>query len=181
MALLLFAHPYPDRSRANRALLNAVEGLPGLKLRSLYDLYPDFAIDVAAEQDALLSADPIVWQHPMYWYSVPSLLKHWFDRVLTRGWAYGEGGRALHGKRCQWVVTTGGDTEAFSAGGIHGHGFEEFVPVVKQTARFCGMRWEQPLVVHDAHKLDTSALQAAGARYRETLRALMTLSSGSAP
>ena len=43
----------------------------------------------------------IVLQHPLYWYSVPGLLKHWFDKVLARGFAYGAGGRELVGKR--WV------------------------------------------------------------------------------
>src|SRR5262245_51490007 len=112
MALLVYAHPYPLRSRANRALLAALEGLPQLEVRSLYDLYPDFGIDIGTEQRALLRAELVIWQHPMYWYSVPGLLKHWFDKVLARGWAYGEGGTALRGKTCLWVTTTGGDEHA---------------------------------------------------------------------
>ena len=102
--LLVFAHPYPDRSRANRLLLEAADGIAHVKVRSLYDLYPTFDIDVRAEQEALRPAQIVVWQHPMYWYSVPSLLKHWFDKVLVRGFAYGQGGNALWGKRCFWVV-----------------------------------------------------------------------------
>src|SRR5687768_2477921 len=127
MVVLVFAHPYPNRSRANRRLLKEVRDLTGVEVRSLYDLYPDFGIDVEAEQAALLRADIVVWQHPLYWYSVPGLLKLWFDKVLARGWAYGEGGTALHGKRCLWVTTTGGDTEAFESSGIHAHSFEAFV------------------------------------------------------
>src|SRR4051812_38515621 len=111
---LVFAHPYPNRSRANRVLLAAVRDLPGVEVHSLYDLYPDFSIDVEAEQDALKRARLIVWQHPLYWYSVPGLMKHWFDKVLARGWAYGEGGTALVGKTCLWVTTSGGDEAAFS-------------------------------------------------------------------
>jgi len=90
MLVLVYAHPYPNRSRANRLLIEAVRDLPDLELRSLYDLYPDFDIDVEAEQRALAAASAVVWQHPLHWYSVPSLLKHWFDKVLARGWAYGE-------------------------------------------------------------------------------------------
>ena len=52
MLLLVFAHPYPDRSRANQALLEAVRGLAGVEVRSLYDLYPGFDID--AVLDAIL-------------------------------------------------------------------------------------------------------------------------------
>src|SRR5688572_14060703 len=90
--LLIYAHPYPDRSIANRKLLEAVDGLQGVAIRSLYDLYPTFDIDVSSEQKALRGAQVVVLQHPMYWYSVPSLLKHWFDKVLARGFAYGQGG-----------------------------------------------------------------------------------------
>ncbi|HEX4353552.1 MAG TPA: NAD(P)H-dependent oxidoreductase, partial [Polyangiales bacterium] len=68
---LVYAHPYPHRSRANHLMLAAVRDLPGLEIRSLYDLYPDFSIDVDAEQEALLRARIVVWQHPTYWYSVP--------------------------------------------------------------------------------------------------------------
>ena len=57
--------------------------------------------------------------HPVFWYRVPALLKHWFDKVLAYGWAYGEGGTALHGKHCLWVPTTGGDERDFAPSGIH--------------------------------------------------------------
>ncbi len=167
--VLIFAHPYPDRSVANRQLLEAVEDLDAVKVRSLYDLYPTFDIDVSAEQALLTQAKVVVFQHPMYWYSVPSLLKHWFDKVLLRGFAYGNGGTALWGKRCLWVVTTGGDEEAFGAQGMHRRPFREFSPVVEQTALFCGMTWEEPLVIYGAHRVPTSELAGAAKGYRERL------------
>jgi glutathione-regulated potassium-efflux system ancillary protein KefF len=170
--LVVFAHPYPNRSRANRAALGAVRDLPDLEVRSLYDLYPDFAIDVEAEQEALQRAEVVVWQHPMYWYSVPALLKHWFDKVLSRGWAYGEGGTALRGKRCLWVTSTGAGPDAFSAGGMHAFPFEAFVPAVQQTARFCGMLWEEPLVLHAAHHVAAAELDGHVQQYRARLQAL---------
>jgi glutathione-regulated potassium-efflux system ancillary protein KefF len=167
--LMIFAHPYPDRSIANRKLLEAVEGLDGVSIRSLYDMYPMFDIDVSAEQAALRQASVLVLQHPMYWYSVPSLLKHWFDKVLARGFAYGQGGEALWGKRCFWVVTTGGDEQAFGSHGMHNRPFQEFSPVIEQTALFCGMRWEEPLVVYGAHRLSESELGLAAHAYRDRI------------
>ncbi|MFT3925021.1 MAG: glutathione-regulated potassium-efflux system oxidoreductase KefF [Myxococcales bacterium] len=172
MIALIYAHPYPDRSRANRALLSAVAGLPDLEVRSLYDLYPDFAIDVESEQELLLRAELIVWQHPFYWYSVPALMKHWFDKVLARGWAYGEDGNALKGKTCLWVTTTGGDEDAFSPAGMHAFPFGAFVPPVEQTARFCQMHWAPPLVLHGAHRVSNVELTAAAERYREMVSML---------
>lgn len=173
MLVLVFAHPYPDRSRANLRLLDAVRDLDGVDVRSLYDKYPDFDIDVEAEQAALERARVVVWQHPIYWYTVPGLLKHWFDKVLVRGFAYGEGGVALRGKRCQWVATTGGEPSAFTPTGIHGHPFVEFEPVVEQTARFCGMHWEPPLIVHGAHHVSDRTLDRAASDYRNRLLNLM--------
>jgi glutathione-regulated potassium-efflux system ancillary protein KefF len=178
MILVLQAHPYPDRSRANRALGRAIEGLPGVEIRSLYDRYPDFSIDVEDEQRALSACSVVVWQHPLYWYTAPALLKLWFEKVLALGWAYGHGGRALAGKRCLWVTTTGAGAEAYTPAGMHAHAFEAFVPVMRQTAQFCGMIWLDPMVLHDAHRIDAAELEAAGARYRARLEALLAEGAG---
>lgn len=169
MILILHAHPHPRRSIAGRALLEAVSDLDRVTVRSLYDLYPDFAIDTAAEHAQLAAARLIVWQHPLYWYGVPALMKLWWEEVLLRGWAYGEGGTALRGKDCLWVTTTGALAEAYSEQGAHGHAFEAFVPAVRQTARFCGMAWLDPIVVHGAHRSSTETLRGHAARYRERL------------
>lgn len=163
---LVYAHPYPNRSRAGRKLLSAVRGLEGLRICSLYERYPDFSIDVAREQERLLQADLIVWQHPVYWYGPPPLLSLWFEKVLARGWAYGHGGNALHGKACLWVPTTGGDVDAYREGGMHGHPFETFIPPIEQTARFCGMRWLSPLIVHGAHRATDTELDRHALLYR---------------
>jgi glutathione-regulated potassium-efflux system ancillary protein KefF len=172
MLLVVFAHPYPERSRANLALLEGVRGMRDLELRSLYDLYPDFDIDVSAEQEALTRAQVVVWQHPIYWYAPPGLLKHWFDKVLLRGWAYGEGGNALRGKRCLWVTTTGGEPAAYGPGGMHRLPFPDFVPPIEQTARFCQMSWEEPLILHGSHKQSDDALRDVARQYRERLERL---------
>jgi glutathione-regulated potassium-efflux system ancillary protein KefF len=179
--LLILAHPYPDRSIANAQLLEAVRDLQGVQVRSLYDLYPTFDIDVSAEQSALREAAVVVWQHPLYWYSVPSLLKLWFEKVLARGFAYGPDGDALRGKRCLWVVTTGGDEQAFGAHGMHGRPLHEFMPAVEQTALFCGMHWEEPMFVYGAHRLPPGELALAARGYRERLSALASAPREPAP
>jgi glutathione-regulated potassium-efflux system ancillary protein KefF len=169
--LVVHAHPYPRRSRACAALLAAIGPLHATEVRSLYERYPDFDVDAASEQEALARAGLVVWLHPMYWYGPPALLKHWLDTVLVRGWAYGEGGGALAGKDCLWAVTTGGDEQAFSPAGRHAHEFAAFVPPVEQTARYCGMRWLEPHVVHGAHAIPDEALDAQAAAFRARLEA----------
>jgi len=166
MIVVVLAHPYPDRSFANLVLARALDGLENVAVRSLYDLYPDLAIDGAAERQALEAASVVVWQHPIYWYSTPALMKLWFEKVLTAGWAWGPGGDALRGKRCLWVATTGGDDIDYSPAGIHGQSFDTFVPAVRQTAEFCGMIWLEPIIIHAARQLDVAELEVLGAHYR---------------
>lgn len=170
---LVYAHPYPEHSVANRALIGALDGLPGLRLASLYDLYPDWAIDVDAEQDALARARVLVWQHPLHWYGCTPMLKLWLDKVLTFGWAFGPGGTALHGKTCLWVVTTGGDERSYAEHGLHGHPFEAFTSPMRQTAALCGMRFAEPFVLHGAHRRSPAALGAMATAYRERLVRLL--------
>jgi glutathione-regulated potassium-efflux system ancillary protein KefF len=168
---LIYAHPHPSRSRANRALLDAARSVAGVTVRSLYDTYPDFTIDIDAERRLLTQADLIVWQHPIMWYTAPALLKLWFDTVLAHGWAYGEGGTALAGKACLWVTTTGAPPDGYTPDGIHRHSFDAFAPVMEMTARFCGMRWLPPIIVHGAHRIDDAELRAHADRYRAALQA----------
>jgi glutathione-regulated potassium-efflux system ancillary protein KefF len=167
--LILYAHPRPRRSIAGRALLDAVSDLEGVTVHSLYDVYPDFAIDSAAERERLGEARLVVWQHPLYWYGVPALLKLWWEEVLVRGWAYGDDAGALRGKDCLWVTTTGALPDAYSESGVHGHPFEAYVPAIRQTARFCGMNWLDPIVVHGAHRTQADALRAQALHYRARL------------
>lgn len=178
MIYIVFAHPYPSQSRANRTLLEAVSDLAGVEVCSLYDRYPDFDIDVAAEQAALSRAQLIVWMHPLFWYSVPGLMKHWFDKVLTFGWAFGDGGAALRGKDCLWVTTTGGSAETYSAAGIHQRPFGEFVKPVQETASFCGMNWQSPLVVHGAHDIEGAALAERARQLRKRLEEWLATHGG---
>jgi glutathione-regulated potassium-efflux system ancillary protein KefF len=169
MILVILAHPYPRRSRACAALLEAVRNMRELEVRSLYDLYPDYDVDRAAEQSALERARLVVWLHPLFWYTVPALMKHWMDDVLVRGFAYGPEGSRLAGKDLLWVPTTGGDDAAYSAAGRHKHAFSAFMPGIEQTARYCGMNWLEPMVLLGAHEIPDEALRDAGLRLRARL------------
>ena len=170
MILVVYGHPYPSRSRGCAALLEAVRRVPEVEVRSLYDLYPDFDIDAAAEQAALDRAAAVVWLAPLHWYSVPSLMKHWIDKVLMDGYAFGAGGDRLAGKPCLWATTTGGGE--YAPGGEHDHRFEEFAPPIEMTARYCGMRWLEPFAVHGVAQLSNDELAQRARELRERLEAL---------
>jgi glutathione-regulated potassium-efflux system ancillary protein KefF len=170
MILVIHAHPYPHQSRGTAALLASLQGRAGTEVRRLYELYPDFDIDVLAEQDALRRATTVVLLHPLYWYSVPALMKHWFDQVLLTRFAHGDQGTQLHGKACLWATVSGrGD---YVPGGVHTHAFDAFAAPIEATVRYCGMRWLPPFVLHDPNRLDDAALRDAAGGFRARIDAL---------
>ena len=96
--LINFAHPARSRSKINKALRAAVEDLENITFNDLYATYPDFLIDIEREQYLCEGHDVIVFQHPLYWYSTPAIVKEWFDLVLEHGWACGSQAKALEGE-----------------------------------------------------------------------------------
>ncbi|WP_426033014.1 NAD(P)H-dependent oxidoreductase [Caulobacter sp. DWP3-1-3b2] len=172
--LLTLAHPALERSRANRALAKAAKGLGGVTLHDLYETYPDFAIDIEAEQEKLLAHDVIALQFPLYWYSTPALLKEWLDLVWLHGFAYGIDGNALAGKRMFVACTTGGAAKAYHAHGYNRFTLDEYLRPLEQTAYLCGMVWETPFVVHGAAVKNDEDLKAEAANYRARIASLIT-------
>ncbi len=146
--VILVFHPVLHKSRVNRVLLNAVEGLEGVSIRYIYDLYPDYQIDIKAEQEVLLNHDIIVWQHPLYWYSSPSLLKEWLDLVLEHGFAYGKSGRALEGKSILSAITSGGRRDAYGSEKGLKFSIRDLLAPFEQTVNLCRMRYLPPFVTH---------------------------------
>lgn len=162
--LLLHAHPAPHKSHANRLLLEAARRVEGVTVHRLYEVYPDYLIDVPVEQRLLEEHDVIVLMHPFYWYSAPSLVKEWLDLVLQHGWAYGEGGHALKGKLLLQAVTCGGSLEVYCSAGRHGHTVRDFLLPFEQTARLCGMTYLAPFIVHGVGSLLEDGQMAAHTR-----------------
>ncbi|GMM54385.1 hypothetical protein DAKH74_010010 [Maudiozyma humilis] len=88
--------------------------------------------DVVAEQEKLAWADTVILQFPLWWFSMPAILKGWVDRVFACGYAYGVGPHdethygyrygegVMEGKRAFCIVTTGGSADHYSTRGING-------------------------------------------------------------
>lgn len=150
-------------------MIAAARALPDVTVSELYELYPDFVIDIGREQALMAQAELVVLQHPVQWYGMPSLQKEWLDQVLEEGWAYGRNGTALAGKHFLLAATTGGRLQAYSESGEHGYPFEAFLPPYRQTAVLCGMRWLEPLVLHGARQASDAEVAAHVERYRDLL------------
>ncbi|RLD49728.1 MAG: NAD(P)H oxidoreductase [Bacteroidetes bacterium] len=170
--LILFFHPLAHKSRVNRVLINSVKEMEGITIKNMYDLYPDFHIDVKAEQRDLLNHDLIIWQHPFYWYSSPSLLKEWIDLVLVHGFAYGREGKALAGKQIMTAITTGGRNEAYIPEDGKRYSVPQLLAPFEQTVHLCRMNYLPPFVVHGTHLLEERDILEAGSNYRKVIQML---------
>jgi glutathione-regulated potassium-efflux system ancillary protein KefG len=171
--LIQFAHPALQNSRVNRRLITAVRNLENVTLNDLYEEYPDFSVNVRREQQLLMSHDIIVFQHPLYWYSCPALLKEWEDLVLQYGFAYGAQGTKLNGKWALTAITTGGPTSAYQRDGSNYFTIRELLRPFEQTVRFCGMVYLPPFVISGTLALKNED-QIAGyvALYRRAVESL---------
>ena len=171
--LVIAAHPQLEHSRATRALMEAAARLPAghVEVRDLYALYPDYLIDVAAEQQRLAAAELLVWLHPVHWYSMPPLLKLWLDEVFAFGWAYGPGGRALEGKALWLAASTGGPESSYRPDGYNRYFFDAFLHPYEQTAALTHLRWLPPLLLHGAHRASEAEIAAHAALFAERLAA----------
>ena len=166
---VLAAHPNWRESRVNRRLVEQARGLAGVQVRDLYASYPDYDIDIAAEQASVDQAQMLVLLHPIQWYSMPALMKLWLDEVLSYGWAYGRSGTALHGKDLWLVATTGGPETSYHPQGYNRYFFDAFLPPYEQTAYLCGMRFLPPLLLHGAHRAAPEDIESHVQVFRQRL------------
>lgn len=172
-ALVVFADPSLHRSRISRRVADAVAGLRGVRVQDLYQLYPDFYIDVRRERELLKAAPLVVFVFQLRWYAMPALLKEWFDGVFKPAWADGKPGR-LAGKRACAVVACAGSAHDYRPGGLHGRPLEDYLAPLEQSAIACGMDWLAPHVFYEADALEDSA---AG-RHADELSALLARLAG---
>lgn len=171
--LILFAHPRYENSTVQQRLVHAAQNTQGVTFRDLYEIYPDFDIDIKQEQQLLAAHDMLVLQHPFYWYSSPPMIKQWIDLVLEHGWAYGKNGKALTGKKMFNAVSTGGTREAYQPGGFNRFTVSQFLTPFEQTARLCNMDYLPPFVVHGTHRATHEDIETAGRLYRNLLEGLV--------
>ena len=172
--LIYMFHPDPARSRANAALARAADTLPGVEVVDMQAECMDPANpygDGAAEAARLLTADRIVLQFPLQWYSTPPLLKAWQDAVLTRMFyiRYEAEGRRLEGTPLMIAATAGNLPEAYRPGGANLFAMTELFAPLRATAHRCRLDWAEPFLLYRAGDLTPEQLEQAGARYAATL------------
>ena len=146
--LIISGHPDLNASYTNTVILEQIQSnLSDVEVRRLDNLYPDYRIDVVAEQQAMLAADVIVLQ----FYSigtVPALMKKWIDDVFSFNFAYGPEGDKLKGKDFILSFTVGGPAESYDPLGYNHFTVEQMIHPLQQTAYLAGMNYCQPIYTH---------------------------------
>ncbi|ROM28678.1 NAD(P)H dehydrogenase [Pseudomonas protegens] len=150
-------------------LVYALEQRLGVKNQSI-------AADIQAELDKLLWADLLILNFPVFWFSVPAMLKGWIDRVLVSGVCYGgkrfydQGG--LAGKKALVTLTLGGREHMFGEGAIHGPLQDMLRPLLRGTLAYVGYDVLEPFVAWHVPYISQEAREAFLHSYRQRLQHL---------
>jgi NAD(P)H dehydrogenase (quinone) len=121
-----------------------------------------FSPDILAEIQKLRAADLVLFATPIWWFSVPAVLKGWFDRVLAMGVAW-DGGKIyedglMRGKQAMVIASAGGPAEYYHEHGRHRASPVQILhPINHGTLAFCGMDVHEPFVALNVLGMDTSA------------------------
>lgn len=121
---------------------------------------------VRAHLDRLLAADLLVLSFPMWWFSLPAILKGWVDRVFAMGAVFGgEYGlfddAALVGKRAMLLFTTGGPSESFQPGGAFGSMDDFLFHIHRGMLEFVGYQVLDPVVTYGPARMTGQERAAA--------------------
>lgn len=142
--------------------------------------------DIAAEQEKLRWADTVILQFPLWWFTMPAILKGWFERVYAYGFAYGVGEHSdarwgdrygegnLAGKRAMLVVTTGGWESHYSARGINGPIDDLLFPIHHGVLHYPGFDVLPPYLVYRTSRVDAQRYAQIEQELGERLDSLQT-------
>ena len=142
--------------------------------------------DVKAEIDKLRWADVLILQFPLWWFTMPAILKGWVDRVFAYGFAYGVGEHSdtrwgdrygegtLAGKRAMLIVTAGGSEEHYTMRGVNGPIDDLLFPINHGILYYPGYDVLPPFVAYRADRLDHVVFEQMAERLRERMRTLAT-------
>ncbi len=170
--LVVLAHDDMKISRVNKRLVQELESCDNIEVRDIKALYPDYKIDIEAEQEAIKKADKVVFQFPMFWFNAPSILKEWMDKVYSLGFAFdvtqdGYQRRELDGREFMLAVSMGGHEAAYD--GDYKSVDECLTPYI-YTAKFCGMKVVEPFYTYRAmQNLSDEKLEALAPQFKEAI------------
>jgi NAD(P)H dehydrogenase (quinone) len=132
-----------------------------------------FSLEIKGQMEKVRKADLIIFQFPLWWSSVPAILKGWFDRVLALGFAWDFGKTydlgLLKGKKALLAVTTGGTGSSYGPDGISGDIRDVLFPINHGTLYFCGMEVFEPFVAFAVFQVSNDTRKRYLEEYRQVL------------
>ncbi|QLL70914.1 NAD(P)H-dependent oxidoreductase [Lactobacillus sp. 3B(2020)] len=124
--------------------------------------------DIATEQQLIWQAERLILQFPLYWYSVPALMKQWLDEVFDEE-LLGPHHDRLVKKELGVVVSLGRPIREFQSGQRQAFTIDEYLRPLQGLALATKMKWLSPLVVSQfAYQSDT-ARQKLAVAYQQYL------------
>ncbi|MGG3124099.1 NAD(P)H-dependent oxidoreductase [Priestia megaterium] len=141
-----------------------------------------FSDDIQEEQEKLRWADFVIFQFPLWWYSVPAILKGWFDRVFASGFVYGKDiGRydkgGLKGRKAMLSTTTGSPEYAYTPYGMDGDIHEKILYHINHgMLYFAGLEPVEPFIAWTPAR-DEENRQRYLSEYRSRLHRLSEIPS----
>lgn len=133
-----------------------------------------FTEDITKEMDKIQWADFIIFNFPLWWFSVPAILKGWVDRVFAMGFAYG-GGKGVYengifkGKKGMLTLTTGGPESTYVHNGRNGDLDNILFHINHGMLYFIGLEVLRPFVVFSPVRLTDEERTAQLERYKQHL------------
>lgn len=132
-----------------------------------------FTPELKAEMDKLAWADMVIFQFPLWWFSLPAILKGWVDRVFAMGFAYGmaqsyESG-VFRGKRGMLSFTTGGPARAYLSSARNGNMDDLILHIQRGMLYFVGMEVLPPFIAYGASRCTPEERAAYLEAYRQRL------------
>jgi NAD(P)H dehydrogenase (quinone) len=121
-----------------------------------------FSPDIIGEIQKVQTAELILFVTPIWWFSVPAIMKGWFDRVLAMGVAW-DGGKIyenglLRDKQAMIIAAAGGPAEYYKPDGKHKATASQILhPINHGTLAFCGLNVHEPYVALNVLGLDSAA------------------------
>jgi NAD(P)H dehydrogenase (quinone) len=122
-----------------------------LEQKHAANLEMSFSPDIVGEIQKIANSDIMIIVTPIWWHSVPAILKGWFDRVLAMGTAWDvdriyENG-LYRGHQAMLVAATGHPTDYYRADGRHkGTANQLLHPINHGTLAYCGFNVHEPFM-----------------------------------
>lgn len=137
---------------------------------------------VGHHQRLLQDADLIVLIFPLWWAGMPAVMKGWFDRVFTQGFAYGlhdaagnsrkYGDGAFAGKRGLVITTTGDRASAFGERGLNGNIHDLLFPITHGILWYTGIAALESLALLGIDTPDWPGIEDARGQVRARIASL---------